>query len=335
MTAEAGSENTAREQAASRDEREVSEVTFLNPFTCGVYKDGGRRYKIDPRTGRRTEQVDDELGDQVERFVTGDREVPGVLRVPMEDAFENQVLVPRYYDQRYLARFRKLLEREGLEAVSLGELLDDGIIEVRGGHGSPGNDNRTGDIPYIKVSDIRSLKVNVNPTNLVTETVARSFWRGDSSGLMAWDLITPNRASSNIGEFAILLPGEERILLTKEVFVIRVAPGGTSEVSAEHGFDPFYLLWALCLKAVREQWQRITLMQTNREDVGQRYREILIPRPPNPEWAKTVSAPFRDYFTTVANAREQFSRAISSSGYEYIASALTTEEAETEETREL
>ena len=30
--------------------------------------------------------------------------------------------------------------------------------------------------------------------------VARSFWRDSDSGLQAWDLITPNRASSNIGE---------------------------------------------------------------------------------------------------------------------------------------
>ena len=33
-------------------------------------------------------------------------------------------------------------------------------------------------------------------------------------------MISPSRASSNIGEFAILVPGEEHVVFTKEVFII-------------------------------------------------------------------------------------------------------------------
>ncbi len=312
---------TAKVEA--EDEPFEGEVVFLNPFTCGVYKDGGKRYKVDRETGLRTEQIDNELGEHVARFVDGE-DAPGLIRASLEDVFSKQVLVPRYYDERWLDGLRRLVDREGLGTTSLGELEDEGVIAVRGGHGSPSQDNRSGDIPYIKVSDIRSLRINVNPTNLVTETVARTFWPGEDSGLEAWDLITPNRASSNIGEFAVLLPGEERVVITKEVFVIRV-------VGEKEGFDPFYLLWALCLKAVRDQWQRVTLMQTNREDVGGRHREILIPEPRDAEWAETVSAPFRNYFTAIAESREKFAATVSESGYEYIASALSAGSAVAEE----
>ena len=44
-------------------------------------------------------------------------------------------------------------------------------------------------------------------------------------------------------------------------------------------------------------------MQTNREDVGKRYLEILIPVPPNEERGNAVSSAFRDYYTTIAAAR--------------------------------
>jgi type I restriction enzyme M protein len=192
------------------------EVVFLNPFTCGIYKDGGTRYKIDPATGLRTDVVDNELGEHVDLFLS-EHDAPGAVSKAVDEVFSSQILVPRYYDERWLYDFSALLERENVEAISLGELEDTGILKVRGGHGRPSNDNRSGDIPYIKVSDIRSLRINVNPTNLVTEAVASSFWRESESGLEAWDLITPNRASSNIGEFALLLPGEERIVMTKEV----------------------------------------------------------------------------------------------------------------------
>ena len=36
-------------------------VAFLNPLTCGIYKDGQARYKTDPTTGRRTTDIDNEL----------------------------------------------------------------------------------------------------------------------------------------------------------------------------------------------------------------------------------------------------------------------------------
>jgi hypothetical protein len=58
--------------------------------------------------------------------------------------------------------------------------------------------------------------------------------------------------------------------------------------------DPFYLLWALSLRAVRDQWRRIALMQTNREDCGSRHREIILPKPPSKNWALDTSAAFRE-----------------------------------------
>ena len=297
--------------------RKRSKVILLNPFTCGIYKDGGARYKVDPETGKRTSEIDNQLGDHVEQLLQG-QSPPGLARVSLNQILRRRILVPRYYDYRWTEGLQSLLEREGLEPITLGQLEEQGIIEVGGGHGSPSNDVRNGTIPYIKVSDIRALRINVNPTNLVPEPIAERFWGGRESGLRAWDLITPNRASSNIGEFAVLLPGEERVVLTKEVFVIRVVREGASS------WDPFYLLWAFCLKAVRLQWQRVTLMQTNREDVGARYQEIEIPRPKSRRWAREVSKPFRESFTTLAGARRQFVETLAASGYEYVAAAYTT-----------
>ena len=288
----------------------MDDVVFLNPKTCGIYKDGGTRFETDSATGLRTTEVDNELANHVEQYLRG-ASPEGAIRVPLSDVVDAHVLVPTYYDTRYTHPVAELIEREGLESVSIGKLIDDRLITVRGGHGSPSNDQRAGDIPYVKVSDIRGLRININPTNMVTENVARRFWRGGLSGLEAWDLITPNRASSNIGEFAILLPGEERIVITKEVFVVRVINPTL--------FDHFYLLWALSLKAVRDQWRRIALMQTNREDCGLRYREIILPKPKSKAWASRVSKAFCTNFTTIAEARGKFIESVQKDKFEYVA----------------
>ena len=180
------------------------------------------------------------------------------------------------------------------------------------------------------MSDIRGLRININPTNLLAENVAQRYWRGKESGLQAWDLVTPNRASSNIGEFAILLPGEERVVLTREVFVLRLLEKTL--------FDEFYLLWALSLKAVRDQWRRIALMQTNREDCGDRHREIILPRPKDKAWGQAVSAAFRTYFKSLADAKTAFITSVTTDRFEYVANvvsvALPVAEPETESGQE-
>ena len=285
-------------------------VVFLNPRTCGIYKGGTTRFKREAKTGRWTEEVDNELLDHVDTYIAGGKP-RGMASVPLRRVLDKRVLVPTYYDTRLDTPIKSLLRRQNVKGITIGELIDSNVITVRGGHGSPGNDQRTGHIPYIKVSDIRGLRVNINPTNLVSEEVARRLWRGQTSGLKTWDLMTPNRASSNIGEFAILLPGEEQIVVTKEVFVFR--HGG------EDMYDPFYLLWALSLKPVREQWRRIALMQTNREDCGGRYREIIIPKPRSRKWALNASKAFCNYFTTMAEAKKKFSAAVTDDAFEYVA----------------
>lgn len=292
----------------------VPSVVFLNPQTCGIYKNGGVRYKTDAATGRRTEEVDNQLIEAVEAYLLG-RCSPGDAKVSTKDVFDRRVLVPTYYDKRYIREIKGLLKTFGVDGITIGGLLDAGVLSVRGGHGSPGNDQRTGSIPYIKVSDIRGLRINVNPTNLVSESVARRLWRGTTSGLRAWDVITPNRASSNIGEFAILLPGEQNVVVTKEVFVFRLLKDDV--------WDPFYLLWALSLKAARDQWRRVALMQTNREDCGERYREIILPRPMSQRWAQKVSRAFRDYFTTIAEAKTRFVGEVSGDRIEYVANVTS------------
>lgn len=291
---------------------ETDEVTFLNPASCGIYKNGANRFVVDEH-GKRTDTIDNQLLDFSIEYSNGNS--AHSFTIPLKQVLSSDVLVPQYFDRSLQTPSLDLFESLGTQAISIGELIEKNIINLFNGHGSPSNDLRNGVVPYVKVSDIRNLRINVNPTNLIPLPLARKFWRSadGESNLKAWDLISPSRASSNIGEFAILLPGEESIVLTKEVFIIRVNPNNI-------GITPFYLLWALSLTQTRKQWSRVTLMQTNREDVGQRYKEILIPLPKSIEWAGKVSAPFADYFKGIAEAKKTFIAQTATDKFSYIAS---------------
>ena len=312
--------------------------------TCGLTK-GGRMLRkvddharpiqvVDPETGALVDAVNDQLLEDMEALsqissveaAIQSGEVPDTLAfVPAADV-DLGVAVPVYYDRRFHAHFLQAMqapEFEGFTSSTLGELVRRGKIVLRGGHGSPSQEQRIGDVPYIKVSDLRAGLVNINPTNRVPRAIAERLWGGPFSGLRAFDLLCPERTSKNIGDFCVLMPGQEQVLTTKEVIVLRPGP--------EADFDAFYLLWAMTLKIVRDQWKRIVFMQTNREDVGKRYLEVEIPVAP--ERAAEVSQDFRNYFQTLAHARTRLETYLASSNshHFFVAGAeALQEEAEAE-----
>ncbi|OFQ22864.1 hypothetical protein [Schaalia meyeri] len=267
--------------------------------TVGINKDGEELYVIDEATGERTDVIDNKLIEDVRSLQSGENTETGRW-VDNKELTDRLRAVPTYFDTRSSADFDAMMNRpemKDFDALTIEELVEKGWVTAQNGHGSPPADLRRGTVPYIKVSDIRAGQININPTNRVSDVVARRFWKGNESGLKQWDLITPIRTSKNIGEFAVLMPGQENVVLTKEMLVLRVA---------EHApFDNFYLLWALTLKAVRRQWERVVFMQTNREDVGTRYREIVLPIPPNEEIAIDRSEPFRAYYEGIDSLRER------------------------------
>jgi hypothetical protein len=291
--------------------------------TVGINKDGEELFVIAAATGTRTEEIDDQINADLTALIDEFETTDTSRWIHVDEHSEQLIAVPNYFDERPLREFAALIdspEMENFTSKTIGELVGEGTLLSMSGHGSPSADFRTGLIPYIKVSDIRAGQVNINPTNRVPEVVAQRFWKGDDSRLQAYDLITPVRTSKNIGDFAVIMPGQERVVLTKEVLVLRA--------SEDAEFDNFYLLWALTLKAVRRQWDRIVFMQTNREDVGRRYREILIPIPPSREIADAVSKAFRDYYIGAQQLRDNLLSYLSNDEKHHIFMSSTASAAE-------
>jgi hypothetical protein len=272
--------------------------------TCGINKDG-----IDAVDVGDSKQitVDDTLFRDVEAIRAGDStETTSV--VPLDDVLKPWRAVPTHFDYSSVREFETFVEAKWpeWETKSLGDLIDEGKVFRRDGHGSPPKEDRVGQIPYIKVSDLRAGMVNINPSNMLPLETAKAFWKKGDPGLRAFDLISPERASANIGQFCVLMPGQESVVITREVIILRALP--------KADFDAFFLMWALSLRVVRAQWQRVIFMQTNREDVGHRYREILIPVPPTAAEADAVSADFRKFYTEMAGLRADFAKSVAQEG---------------------
>ena len=221
-----------------------------------------------------------------------------LFSVLQEDARRRGILVPRFWWRRDAeAGLRAWSALYPSNVTTLGQLADAGVIEVFEGHGSPpGNARATGDIPYVKVTDLKNWRINENPTNFVHHAVANKL-RRNGVVLRYGDLVTPARASSNIGQFSLVLPWQTNILLTKEVLILRVVEG------EDFALTPFLLLALLSLKVVQDQYKTLALMQTNREHLGDHWREVEIPFPSDVLTREKIAGAVENYFVGIVKAR--------------------------------
>ena len=70
---------------------------------------------------------------------------------------------------------------------------------------------------------------------------------------------------------------------------------------------PFLLLGLFSLKQVIHQYDSLVLMQTNREDLGDRWKEVFIPIPKNDEKRDEIENAVKGYFDGLVTAREKVS----------------------------
>ena len=169
--------------------------------TCGLTKGGRQLNKVDPVTAQRVQVLDTETGAMVDAvndqllddmqalaaldgLPSANEKLPDTLTfVPAADV-SLSCAVPVYYDHRFYDQFQAALSEDatfsGFTSATLGELLSDERIIIRGGHGSPSQEQRIGEVPYIKVSDLRAGFANINPTNRVPRAIATTA---------AWEVI--------------------------------------------------------------------------------------------------------------------------------------------------
>jgi len=264
--------------------------------TFGEDKHGRPRFKF--VDGKQTDERDDEMAEAAELLKGGSTADTSKLsfRFGQEEAFARGVLVASYWWRKpYTGAVEEFAHKNKCDLVSVGELMKAGELTVTDGHGSPSSHfHGQGPTPYVKVVDIKNWRVIENPKYGIPEDEAARFRRNRL--LEPYDLVTPTRASKNIGLFGVIMPWQTKVILTREITVWRIPKKATR-------IDPWLLLALASLRSVHDQFNFLVLMQMNREDLGDRYKELLLPLPKSAAKREEWARPIREFFEASARAR--------------------------------
>lgn len=180
---------------------------------------------------------------------------------------ESEYVVPRYH--YYKSEESTSEDWPGSEAklVSLGDLVKKGLISIRKGHEVGSDAYGTGEIPFIRTSDISNFEVSSDPTKSVSEQVYKQY--ATAQNLQPGDILMVVDGRYRIGTTAIL---DEHSSLCIAQSHLRIL-----SVSDKEKLDPYALLYALNLPSVKLRLRGLVFIQSTLGTLGSRLMELKIP----------------------------------------------------------
>jgi len=189
------------------------------------------------------------------------------FRFPIDKVREN-ILIPKYYDPDILKRINDLSKT--YEMVTFGELEKKGILELSTGDEVGKMAYGTGDIPFIRTSDLTNLELKVDPKQGVSEFIYQKY--SDRQDVRPHDILFVRDGTYLVGASCILMPDQTRLLYCGGIYKIRV--------KKDNGMlNPFLLLAILNTPIVKRQVKAKQFTRDVIDTLGNRIREIVLPIP--------------------------------------------------------
>lgn len=179
----------------------------------------------------------------------------------------NRILIPKYYDPEI--RQSNAIAEEYFDLPSLRDLLLPGDMGSRLGDWIPREFYGTGDIPYVRTSDLYSWRIRSDYKKGVSEDVYGKV--ASRQDVQPFDILMVAHGTYLVGTVAIVTELDAPIVLQDHVFRLRVDPSS--------GVSPFLLLASLSTAFVRRQVRARQFSADIIDKIGERHLELRVPIP--------------------------------------------------------
>ena len=176
-------------------------------------------------------------------------------------------LVPRYHYDRNDTAGEDLDIAKGARFATLGELAKERVITIRKGHEVGSDAYGTGDIPFVRTSDLSNFEISTDPTKAVSEQFYQEF--SPQQKLRTGDLLIVIDGRYRIGTTALLTQHNVRCVVQSHLRIISTLK--------RNQLDPYELLYALNLPFVKLHMRSLVFIQSTLGTLGNRLLELRIP----------------------------------------------------------
>lgn len=184
------------------------------------------------------------------------------------DEVLSNVLCPRYYDPQ--VNVEKALLNETHDLPTFGELVREGVLSVQTGDELGKLAYGTGDVPFIRTSDISNWEIKADPKHGVDRKLFESLKR--KQDVRAHDILMVKDGTYLVGTCAMVSDHDTEIIYQSHLYKIRVHDN-------DRGVNPFLLLAMLSSPFVLRQVKSKQFTQDIIDSLGERIHELILPIP--------------------------------------------------------
>lgn len=180
----------------------------------------------------------------------------------------NRIYIPKYYDPELRSDISSLEEKYYL--VSIGDLIRRGVMDVSTGDEIGKMAYGTGNIPFIRTSDISNWEVISSPKQGTSEKVFQTY--REKQDVRAGDILLVRDGTYLIGTNCMVTSLDLPLLYQSHVLKFRV--------SANNGVvEPEVFFLALNSPIVKRQLRSVQFTADTIDTIGDRFRETMVPIP--------------------------------------------------------
>jgi len=184
-----------------------------------------------------------------------------------QNEIKSFVLAPRYYNPEPTDALNLLKDTHDL--ICLGDLIKQGIIEIKTGNEVGKLAYGTGIIPFVRTSDISNWEVKIDPKHGVSDEFYQAY--AMKQDVKEGDIFMVKDGTYLIGTCAFVSKYDEKIVYQSHLYKIRVID---KEI-----ISPYLLLAALSSKPVIDQIRAKRFTQDIIDSLGKRVSELVLPIP--------------------------------------------------------
>lgn len=183
------------------------------------------------------------------------------------DAIRDAVYIPKYYNPQIAADRDELIATHCCESIAA--MIERGALSVATGDEIGKGAYGTGDIPFVRTSDISNWEIKSAPKQGVSRSIYEEY--AASQDVQAGDILVVRDGTYLIGTNCFITEMDKEILYQSHVLKLRVETDGD--------IDPHLLFLALNTPFVQKQIRSFQFTADIIDTLGKRFLDVLIPTP--------------------------------------------------------
>ena len=217
--------------------------------------------------------------------------------VPEENIIEN-IYIPEVYKPEVQEKINKIKDSKAYELLKFGDLVNAKIIQIKRGNEVGSQHYGTGNIPFIRTTDIVNWEVKMDTVKSISEEIYQKY--KISQDIQENDILFVNDGTFLIGRCSMVTKNDIKAVIQSHLRKIRVIN--------EERLNPHYLFYLLNTEIVQAQINTKIFTQATLSTLGNRIMEIELPFHQNKDIIKDLSKEIESIINQKTILRERMKK---------------------------